>query len=192
MNAPLSQHPLEIEVEDFGPIIHAKVDLRPMTVFIGPATPANPTWPSCSTPCTAFLATLALDFGVQTVDGRNVDLPEQTFDAFEQLVQTIADANTGQDDGMIELPAPIMELLRSECNVLSGGIDLELLRCFGLDGRTSLVRKGVSTHARITVRRRRISDAAPLEQTLTLAPRQTELRTAIPEQIPTAALTGLI
>ena len=28
---------LEIEVTDFGPIVEAKVDLRPLTVFIGPS-----------------------------------------------------------------------------------------------------------------------------------------------------------
>ena len=26
-----------IEVEDFGPIVHAHVDLRPLTVFVGPS-----------------------------------------------------------------------------------------------------------------------------------------------------------
>ena len=28
---------LELEVKDFGPIVQAKVDLRPMTVFVGPS-----------------------------------------------------------------------------------------------------------------------------------------------------------
>ena len=29
--------PLEIEVTDFGPIAKAKIDLRPLTVFVGPS-----------------------------------------------------------------------------------------------------------------------------------------------------------
>ena len=28
---------LELEVADFGPIVNAKIDLRPLTVFIGPS-----------------------------------------------------------------------------------------------------------------------------------------------------------
>ena len=37
MSSPPPQDRLEIEVQDFGPIVHAKLDLRPMTVFIGPS-----------------------------------------------------------------------------------------------------------------------------------------------------------
>ena len=37
MTTPLAQNHVEIEVQDFGPIVHAKIDLRPMTVFIGPS-----------------------------------------------------------------------------------------------------------------------------------------------------------
>ncbi len=28
---------LELEVADFGPIVNAKIDLRPLTVFVGPS-----------------------------------------------------------------------------------------------------------------------------------------------------------
>ena len=29
--------PMELEVSDFGPIVRAKIDLRPLTVFVGPS-----------------------------------------------------------------------------------------------------------------------------------------------------------
>ena len=32
-----AQDSLELEVSDFGPIVNAKIDLRPLTVFIGPS-----------------------------------------------------------------------------------------------------------------------------------------------------------
>ncbi len=37
MKAVPHSDPLEIEVADFGPIVHGKVDLRPLTVFVGPS-----------------------------------------------------------------------------------------------------------------------------------------------------------
>ena len=37
MNDLTTQDTLELEVADFGPIVEAKVDLRPLTVFVGPS-----------------------------------------------------------------------------------------------------------------------------------------------------------
>ena len=35
MNHPATEDTLELEVKDFGPIVEAKIALRPLTVFIG-------------------------------------------------------------------------------------------------------------------------------------------------------------
>jgi hypothetical protein len=48
---------LTFGVTDFGPIAKADVDLRPLTVFIGPATPASRISRSWSMCCTAVSAT---------------------------------------------------------------------------------------------------------------------------------------
>ena len=37
MNDYSTKGALELEVADFGPIVEAKIDLRPLTVFIGPS-----------------------------------------------------------------------------------------------------------------------------------------------------------
>ena len=37
MDKPAAKGSLELKVTDFGPIIKAKVDLRPLTVFVGPS-----------------------------------------------------------------------------------------------------------------------------------------------------------
>ena len=37
MKEPFNQGVLELNVEDFGPIVKAEIDLRPLTVFIGPS-----------------------------------------------------------------------------------------------------------------------------------------------------------
>ena len=38
--------PLQLEVSNFGPIVQANIDLRPLTVFVGRATPGNLIWQS--------------------------------------------------------------------------------------------------------------------------------------------------
>ena len=37
MNDSPARDTLEIEMADFGPIVEAKIDLRPLTVFVGPS-----------------------------------------------------------------------------------------------------------------------------------------------------------
>lgn len=37
MGKAKSKSSLELEVKDFGPIVEAKVDLRPFTLFVGPS-----------------------------------------------------------------------------------------------------------------------------------------------------------
>ncbi|MCY3791065.1 MAG: AAA family ATPase, partial [Gemmatimonadetes bacterium] len=37
MNGLTKQDTLELEVANFGPIVEAKIDLRPLTVFVGPS-----------------------------------------------------------------------------------------------------------------------------------------------------------
>ena len=37
MNDLAKQDSLELEVTNFGPIVEAKIDLRPLTVFVGPS-----------------------------------------------------------------------------------------------------------------------------------------------------------
>lgn len=37
MNGLAKQDALELEVANFGPIVEAKIDLRPLTVFVGPS-----------------------------------------------------------------------------------------------------------------------------------------------------------
>ena len=94
---------MKIEVADFGPLVHAKVDLRPMTVFIGPSNTGK-----------SYLAILlyALHrfFGAggglsvyptlayqdyRSNPERAQELPDETVADFRDLAQTIAEATVG-------------------------------------------------------------------------------------------------
>ena len=37
MSDSLAQDRIELEVNDFGPVVEARIDLRPLTVFVGPS-----------------------------------------------------------------------------------------------------------------------------------------------------------
>lgn len=184
---------LEIEVADFGPLVHAKVDLRPMTVFIGPSNTGK-----------SYLAILlyALHrffggdsrgfwgigrFAASLVGGLSSDHPSDlAVVAFRELEQAISEAGTGRGDGTIVLPASVVELARSELNGLGTGLIYEIMRCFGMDEPADLVRKSQRAHARVRILHRGLYDAMPLEQTLEFGSRKAEFRAAIPERISVA------
>ena len=42
MSVSYEQDRIELEVRDFGPIIEATIDLRPLTVFVGPSNTGKP------------------------------------------------------------------------------------------------------------------------------------------------------
>lgn len=55
------KHPnVKIAVRNFGPIAEGTVDLRPLTVFVGPSNTGKPISPRCSMHCTGFLSVFHL------------------------------------------------------------------------------------------------------------------------------------
>ncbi len=192
MNAPLQQDRLEIEVQDFGPIVHAKVDLRPMTVLIGPSNTGK-----------SYLAILLyalhrvfgaigespgpLRYGLwRSQIGSTV--PERTEEAtaaFAQLARSVADIIQSREDesAVLGLPDGIVEFLRLEFDKLGGNISSEMLRCFGLDATDALVRKGSPERAFVAIRRHGPSDTDVLEQRLSVDGRRAKFITAIPSQV---------
>ena len=192
MRSPFQQDRLEIEVQDFGPIVHAKLDLRPMTVFIGPSNTGK-----------SYLAILlyALHRVFGAISGSpgahryglwrsqiGSSVPECTGEAaaaFAQLARSVADIIEAREDesAVIELPDGIVEFLRLEFDKLGGNISSEILRCFGMDATEALVRKGSPKRAFVAIRRHRPDGANVLEQTLSVDARTTEFRTTMPRQV---------
>ena len=192
MRSPFQQDRLEIEVQDFGPIVHAKLDLRPMTVFIGPSNTGK-----------SYLAILlyALHRVFGAISGSpgahryglwrsqiGSSVPECTGEAaaaFAQLARSVADIIEAREDesAVIELPDGIVEFLRLEFDKLGGNISSEILRCFGMDATEALVRKGSPKRAFVAIRCHRPSGTNILEQTLSVDARTTEFRTTMPRQI---------
>ena len=132
-----------ITVRDFGPIAEAQVDLRPLTVFVGPGN----TGKSC-------LATLfhTLHRVARKGTGTLGDPPRIPFGSREEagpiparIRERLTDWVSEEGDTAPEIPAEVMEHLRS---ILArpGGIghraEEDLMRCFGTETVRDLIRAG--------------------------------------------------
>ena len=190
MDAPQPSSALEIEVADFGPIVHAKVDLRPMTVFIGPSNTGK-----------SYLATLiyalhrvfsgsSTGFRLWQQAGprqfRRGGLPPPHLSPeigadFDRLKQEVINS---METGSILLPDGIIELLRNEFDSLYGALTAEILRCFGQDELAALPRKGRNACPRLDIRLSLPDDVAPLQHTFAFDAPKLNLKTSMPQRIP--------
>ena len=198
MNAAASPSPdsrLEIEVADFGPIVHAKVDLRPMTVFIGPSNTGKSYLAILLYALHRFFGAggglyayppLAYQAYRSSLD-RVQELPDETVADFRDLMQTIAETNVGSSGGDIVLTDRVRELLRLEFDDLGNALGTEIVRCFGMDNAATLTRKGRDTRARIAIRHSS-PDSGELEHTLDFNASEVALQSAIPQRISDVAM----
>lgn len=154
--APMpSDPPLTLDVADCGPVARACVELRPLTVFVGPSNTGK-----------SWLATLAyaLHRYLEAVPGwlpryrlgiATAELPEGAHTdllrtAGRELAAAVArSAESGEEDG-IALTAPLKTAVRLHVEEEGGAIGKEIERCFGLDAG-HLIRAG-SAGARIRLR----------------------------------------
>ena len=190
MNGSPTRDTLEIEAADFGPIVEAKVDLRPLTVFVGPSNTGK-----------SYLAILVyalhrhFNGGVGPVrrlfrgsrpvfqNLRGQKMSRAVIDSLNELAQSILDHPESPDETGIVLPFPLADEIRSGFDAQGRAVGREIGRCFGIDKTGGLVRKGQKTGGRIRLRRRDSNGSVPVEHVLSLQTRTTELKTTIPEKM---------
>ncbi len=181
---------LELEVTDFGPIVNAKVDLRPLTVFVGPNNTGK-----------SYLAILVyalhrvLGGGVYYPGGsvrhrrrpllglNDPDLSEECIDALVEVARSLIDEADALDEATVVLPAPVAGALRSAFNEMAREIVGETSRCFGVADSHALLRKGTAKEVRISMRRCGDHPSVRTEHTLSLD-RDAEFRVAVPADAP--------
>ena len=149
---------LELEVTDFGPIAGAKVELRPLTVFIGPSNTGK-----------SWLAMLIYALhrfmgGALGSGARRLLLPRRMFHApsqfakspgvrraIDELVKDLyrPGAPTGEE---ILLSSVLTEEMRRALDRQGGGLKDEVRRSLGIRETGELVRKGASDGATVVAR----------------------------------------
>ena len=184
---------LEFQVSDFGPIVDAKIELRPLTVFVGPSNTGK-----------SYLAILiyALHryfggtwsarrrfggvYGMVRPPGTLTE-PRAIVASIDKLMRSFLDRRKSPAGASIVLPPLVADEIRSGFDAGGDALGREIGRCFGIDEAGALSRKGRRNIARIVLRQRISDDIAPVKHTLALAAHQTEFRTSIPADTPIQA-----
>ena len=167
--------PLELEVTNFGPIVSGQIDLRPLTVFVGPSNTGK-----------SYLAVLiyALHrFFAPTMSRLMTDplplalegkAPKSTIEAawtwatdiFGEHGKPLAE-RIGKP---LTVPPTISGAIRSLLGRQGDALSGEVSRCFGANPR-DLIRKGTRKGANVVVRKRAGDSFAPkFEHQLSLTP----------------------
>ncbi len=185
MADPTAHDSLELEVNDFGPIVKAKVDLRPLTVFVGPSNTGK-----------SYLATLIYALHMYFT-GRSIT--SRFFLTYERLLNlgpTFVDRETlnALNEFLMEvtnwtgdmwskkevvLPIPIVKAICSMFELQNDQLHSEIERCFGIDSASALIRKGNRRCARIVLRKSISGESASFEHELTLKSNAPEFVTAM-------------
>ena len=191
MNDRLNEEALELEVSNLGPIVKGKIDLRPLTVFVGPSNTGK-----------SYMAILI--YALHRYFGRHAYLSHQRFEskgktlskkAIKTLIawteqepavsgrrSTLSDLGKGvKDTTSFVLPATVTKLIQSIYDTQGEPLSLELRRCFG-SHIGQLIRKGHS-ECQIVVQRRTSNNLVRFEIGLAPEPREQQLRSAVPDKL---------
>ncbi len=185
---------LELDVTNFGPIIQAQIDLRPLTVFVGPSNTGK-----------SYLAILiyALHraFGgayaprsyfhryaiSQLVEQHNAltEMASALSDAVGPLVKSWHEVGAAQalPCDQIVLPPILADFYRQVYDNEAIALSRQINRCFGIDDANALIRKG-QRESRILIRRRLVGRTDPIEQALSLARDGVDFRSTVPSDSP--------
>ena len=189
MNEPAAKGSLEIEVADFGPIVEARIDLRPLTVFVGPSNTGK-----------SYLAILIYALHRYLSDGgwagrrrfsRNSPMfrsslvkqfSKKTINKFTELAgEMIADKERLPSEEGIVLPSWVMDIIRSGFSQQGEYLGKEIGRCFGIEEAGALIRKSTKGATRIVFRRHNANELTPIDHLLTISAHASEFKTIIPE-----------
>ena len=151
-----SYHPLTLDVTDCGPIARACVELRPLTVFVGPSNTGKSWLATLTYALHRYFGTgprgwrpwFRVGFEAQTLpEGASTDLVR-----IAERLTSLASRSAKRVEEGIELTAPVEAAIRWHLGQQGGAIGKEIERCFGVDAGEQLVRKGGAGSARIMLR----------------------------------------
>lgn len=194
MNDFSSKDTLELEVTNFGPIAKANIELRPLTVFVGPSNTGK-----------SYLAILIYALhkffsGGQRISDwkwftsdiesnwRNKVSRENLNDLAEWADKVLAeDETTLADEESLLLPEPFADLIRSAFtgfNYLGNHIGREINRCFGISETETLIREKSRGGSLVVLRNHMPDDPRPFVHKFRIGVSDTTLSTTIPENVP--------
>ena len=193
------QDTLELEVANFGPIVEAKIDLRPLTVFVGPSNTGK-----------SYLAILiyalhrffrADPYPITRQVTGLTDLSELVADEesdlwlpdaeFDHILQALRAWEAENHERNVVLSAPVADLvlrrLRHVDGLFKEVLAEEITRCFGVDSTKDLIRRPGSNNAEVALQSSGLGEdgnTAPFKYALSMTRTGSQLTTAISEAVP--------
>ena len=177
---------LQLKVSDFGPIVNATVDLRPMTVFVGPSNTGK-----------SYLAILIYALH-RHFGGHDLRWQYQALQEFmgpgEERAKTINALNEWIEQeipngkllfrGSTIPPGPVRDTILSTIDMAGAHLIDEISRCFGIDDSAALIRTGSKDGAQIEVSNHSTNGLVPIKYELTVGSDESVFNGVIPEGTP--------
>ena len=183
MNDLTKQDTLELEVANFGPIVEAKIDLRPLTVFVGPSNTGKSYLAILIYALHRFFSSPVIHEIFWSHMPRK--LPQRTIDAINEWAeQALTNWEKLKAEGSLVLPPPVTDEILAMLNAQGDQLGNEISRCFGIDETRALVRKGNRNGVRIIFRKHVSNSSAPFEHELMVGAQESKFKTTIPEETP--------
>lgn len=200
--------PLEIEVTDFGPIAKAKIELRPLTVFVGPSNTGKSylamliyalhrffggyaNSPNTSPKALTFYPLLTFhrawsDAWLQAMSAQEID------SLLDWVIPLLARARNEEFpvDFRASVPDAVAALFRPllrDVSNLDDYLEREIARCFGIEGTARLIRHGSRDGARVFLKRRVAEASRPAEpftHAFTIKGKKSTLTASMPDATP--------
>ena len=170
MAVPPVPENLELKVTNFGPIARAAIDLRPMTVFVGPSNTGKSYLAILIYALHKFFSGRIFDSGFEFEQGshsifRMSSLLEEDrplsrgeVDALNSWAVGIWESGETRRVGTLppELPESVAGLVRERLRGIQGLVeylDAAMSRCFDIESTTSLVRNEIQEGMSVTINR---------------------------------------
>ena len=178
---------IELEVEDFGPIVEAGIDLRPLTVFVGPSNTGKSCLALLIYALHRYFSGTAI-FGSHPAsrwyrrfrDDRKERMSEETMEALIEAAGRIsAKRKRSATEERMPLPSLVAEEMSSAIDAKGEQLVGEIVRCFGIREAGGLIRKAANNGARIGLRRRSSNDSVLFEHALALEASSQKIETDI-------------
>lgn len=188
MNNRSHKNLFELEVENFGPIEEGKVQLRPLTVFVGPNNAGK-----------SYLATLvyALHQFFDDYPPRgfphphheifrnfeNTSFGDSIIKEFKKIFQSIENKETISEPITITLPNELSDLIVKEIAQSGGDLGSEFERYFGFDSGDALIRKFSGKKAQVFLRSPKLEVPNSVQHKLTISANSSRIETFLTENL---------
>ena len=198
---------MTLSVADFGPIAEARIDLRPLTVFIGPSNTGKSYMAILIYALQRFFVTYSLYlrnrgryFGRRNQQGEpqasKSDFNNLTSEEIESVLEWASELNLErpsmwrQTPIHPELPDSVASVIRpvlKEVIQFNQTLDDEIARCFGVEQISDLIRYPTGEETRVSLyptTQQGLEVEGSLRHQATFSAKGTRIETSIPEDVP--------